>query len=148
MFPSFILKRSHTNVRPSIDCRCPMAVIPESDHFNLLAFLLTHSKEFQIAMAFAFTEYFIEWFFFPWLKTNWIIILPAFGLGLVGQIIRTISMYTAGVSFHHYVQVCSLSIFSAKSLLIFWPDIWQDEKADNHTLVSSGVYAYVSSITS
>lgn len=77
------------------------------------AFLLTHSRPFQIAMALAFTEYFIEWYFFPGLKGNYWIYIPAFIVAVLGQTIRTTAMYTGGVSFHHMVQVrlfdlCSL----------------------------------------
>jgi protein-S-isoprenylcysteine O-methyltransferase len=56
-------------------------------------------------MAFAFSEYFIEWYFFPWLKGNWIVYCVAFVVAAIGQVIRTTAMYTAGVSFHHMVQV-------------------------------------------
>lgn len=69
------------------------------------AFLLTHSREFQIAMALAFSEYFIEWYFFPQLKGNYYIYIAAFIVAACGQAIRTTAMYTGGVSFHHMVQV-------------------------------------------
>jgi protein-S-isoprenylcysteine O-methyltransferase len=91
---------------------------PETLSFE--SFLLTHSKAFQIAMSFAITEYFIEWYFFPSLKGNLWIYGIGFLVAVAGQAIRTTAMYTAGVSFHHMVQ---------------------DTKAENHTLVSTGIYA-------
>ena len=72
---------------------------------TLIAFLLTHSREFQIAMVIAFSEYLIEWYFFPSLKGNCYIYITAFLIAAAGQAIRTTAMYTGGVSFHHMVQV-------------------------------------------
>lgn len=57
-------------------------------------------------MVVAFGEYFIEWCFFPGLKGNWLLFVPGFLVAVSGQCIRTTAMYTAGVSFHHMVQVC------------------------------------------
>lgn len=62
-------------------------------------------------MAVAFSEYFIEWYFFPSLKGNCYIYLFAFCVAVAGQAIRTTAMYTGGVSFHHMVQVRPNKLF-------------------------------------
>lgn len=71
----------------------------------LLAYLLTHSRAFQLAMVLAFAEYFIEWYFFPSLKGHLWLYGAAFVVAAAGQAIRVVAMYSAGVSFHHMVQV-------------------------------------------
>eukprot|EP01112_Ceratiomyxa_fruticulosa_P021959 TRINITY_DN790_c0_g1_i9.p1 TRINITY_DN790_c0_g1~~TRINITY_DN790_c0_g1_i9.p1 ORF type:complete len:264 (-),score=39.34 TRINITY_DN790_c0_g1_i9:187-876(-) len=84
------------------------------------SFMLNHSTEFNIAMGASFVEYFLESFFFPGLKNNMIIVIPAFIVVLIGQAIRTISMSTAGQNFNHTIE---------------------ETKEDDHKLVDHGIYS-------
>eukprot|EP01113_Clastostelium_recurvatum_P039431 TRINITY_DN6017_c0_g1_i2.p1 TRINITY_DN6017_c0_g1~~TRINITY_DN6017_c0_g1_i2.p1 ORF type:complete len:171 (-),score=4.96 TRINITY_DN6017_c0_g1_i2:35-499(-) len=64
------------------------------------AFLLDQSPAFQMAMLASFIEYFIEWFFFPSLKGHsWITALGFVGV-IIGQVMRTLAMATAGHNFN------------------------------------------------
>ncbi|KNC73557.1 hypothetical protein, variant, partial [Sphaeroforma arctica JP610] len=83
-------------------------------------FLINQSKEYGIAMAVGWTEYLVEVYFFPGLKSAWIRYL---GLLMVaaGQTLRTTAMWTAGSNFTHIVQ---------------------DNKRATHVLVTDGVYRF------
>jgi len=71
---------------------------------NHTSFLLSQSKEAQYAVCAAFLEYFIELFFFPFLKGNWFILYPAFIVVILAQAIRTTAMWTAKSNFHHHIR--------------------------------------------
>ena len=95
-----------------------VAVFNPSD-LKMDAFLLTHSWAYGIALSTSVTEMGIESYFFPFLKGN--LYLISFGLLMtsLGEFIRKLAMYTAGVSFTHMVST------------------W---KEDEHKLVTSGIY--------
>jgi len=83
--------------------------------------MVTHSREFHIAMGIAFSEYFIERLLFPSIKSHWWLMIPALLVVIAGQTIRTVAMITAGKSFHHLIQ---------------------EEKDEDHILVTDGIYKY------
>jgi protein-S-isoprenylcysteine O-methyltransferase len=93
---------------------------PQSVSFD--SFLVNQSKEYGIAIAASWIEFAIEAFLFPWMKQVTFIIVMGMGLVMVGQTLRSASMYQAGPSFTH--QVAS-------------------EKAPRHVLISTGVYTYL-----
>lgn len=89
------------------------------------AFLLHHSREFQIATRAAFVEYILEALFFPSIKAgtalNTIAGVALF-IALAGQAVRSLAMFTAGRSFTHLVQY---------------------RRRRGHALITDGVYAYI-----
>ena len=84
------------------------------------AFLLTHSWEYGLALCMSVAEMGLESYLFPFLKGN--LYLISFGLLMtsLGEFIRKLAMYTAGISFTHMVST------------------W---KEDEHRLVTSGIYS-------
>jgi len=86
------------------------------------SFLLDHSKEFTIGIVSGWVEYFVEGYFFPSMKGIRIFVYLGFLVVVVGQLIRTLAMITAGSNFHHLVR---------------------DEKGTNQTLVTFGIYHYL-----
>lgn len=86
------------------------------------SFLLNQSPEYQYAIAAAVVEYWVEWLFFPSLKGNAWIMYPALAVTVVGQIIRSGSMFYAGRHFHHQIRF---------------------KKEAGHSLVTTGPYAYL-----
>lgn len=90
-------------------------------HDSLTAFLLNHSREFNLAFLACFIEFAVEWYFFPGMKQLLWISIPGFLVAIAGQALRTYAMYTAGYSFHHTIQ---------------------EESEEKHVLVDHGVYAY------
>ncbi|XP_067826314.1 protein-S-isoprenylcysteine O-methyltransferase [Heptranchias perlo] len=88
---------------------------------SLDSFLLNHSVEYKLAAMSSWVEFTIENLLFPELKQiSWI---SFFGLlmVLVGESLRKAAMLTAGSNFNHIVQ---------------------NEKAETHRLVTSGVYSW------
>jgi len=83
--------------------------------------MVNHSREYHMAMGLAFTEYLIEWYLFPSMKSSWFIMVPALIVVIGGQAIRTLAMWTAGSNFHHMIQT---------------------KKRDTHVLVTTGIYGY------
>lgn len=83
------------------------------------SFLLNHSTEYTIAIIGLFVEYFIEFYFFPQIKKKLIIVIPGLIIIIIGQILRIVSMYTAGKNFNHYIE---------------------EYKRPDHQLVTSGIY--------
>ena len=73
------------------------------------SYLLTHSKEFLIALAAAIIEYWIEYLFFPNLKTNVYIYMIGFIVSVSGQIMRTVAMYYCASNFNHIIETESRS---------------------------------------
>lgn len=93
---------------------------PEKANWN--DFLFQHSRAFSLAMRVAVVEYCVESFLFPNLKPK-LLFLSILGLIAVifGQCLRSLAMYTLGVSFTHLVA---------------------DRKEPEHVLGTRGVYAY------
>lgn len=85
------------------------------------SFLLNHSPEFNMALVAGFCEYWIEWYFFPGLKSFTTLYSLAAVVMVFGQVVRTLAMITAGSNFTHLVQ---------------------EEKRKEHELVTSGIYQY------
>lgn len=85
------------------------------------SFVINHSLQYSIAAVTSWFEFFIESYFFPDLKT----VFWLSGIGLIvciiGEALRKISMLTARSNFNHLVQC---------------------EKADDHVLVTHGVYGW------
>jgi len=86
------------------------------------SFMVNHSNAFNIALALSFVEYFLEWYRFPWLKSNFLVYAFGFILVVGGQLLRTVAMMTAGENFSHYIA---------------------EEKKPEHSLVTFGVYSVV-----
>lgn len=86
------------------------------------SFLLNHSFEYKMAAVASWCEFLIEVTLFPQLKL--ISFFHYIGLALVifGEVFRKLAMYTAGTSFNHIVQ---------------------EKKANDHILVTKGVYSLV-----
>lgn len=88
---------------------------------SLDSFLLNHSLEYTLAALSSWVEFTVEKLSAPELKQlNWISVV---GLVMVlcGEALRKSAMLTAGSNFNHIVQ---------------------NEKAQSHVLVTSGVYSY------
>ena len=98
-----------------------MIAIYNSHKLSSDSFLLNHSPEYQIAAVASWVEFIIELWLFPWLKTHYYISLVGLILMLGGEALRKVAMYTAKASFSHIVE---------------------NKKADDHVLVTSGVYAW------
>lgn len=94
---------------------------------NSQSFLLNNGIEYTMAHTIAILECLIEGWLFPNVKAYnhskicQILVLSGLLLVLIGQIVRSLAMYTAGKSFSHIVKV---------------------EKETDHKLVTTGVYAF------
>eukprot|EP01133_Synstelium_polycarpum_P016715 gene16715-19869_t len=76
---------------------------------------------FNVALAAGFTEYLVEWYFFPGMKkVTFLTIIGALAM-FGGQAVRSVAMNTAGRNFSHLVA---------------------EEKKQSHQLVTSGIYAF------
>jgi len=97
-------------------------VVYHPENLTADSFMVNHSKEFNIALALGWTEYFIEWLFFPSLKGNAFVYIIGFIAVVAGQSFRTVAMMTAGHNFNHFIVT---------------------EKEPDHKLVKYGVYSIV-----
>ena len=91
---------------------------------NTAAFILNNGRAYNIAHCLAFLECFIHYLFFSdyhFVLPKWLLAL-GFVFTFVGQSVRTAAMATAGSNFNHIVQ---------------------SKRRSDHTLVTSGVYAYL-----
>lgn len=86
------------------------------------SFMVNHSNEANIAILLCWIEYFVEWYYLPWLKSNWPVYAFAFLFVLGGQALRTIAMMTAAQNFNHKIA---------------------EMKEKDHVLVTHGVYSVV-----
>ena len=87
---------------------------------SLDSFILNHSQEYHIAVVLSFSEFFIECWLFPSFKHPGVISLAGFLCMLTGELLRKTAMAQAGTNFNHHVQ---------------------HQKAADHQLVTTGVYA-------
>ncbi|XP_078281649.1 protein-S-isoprenylcysteine O-methyltransferase [Rhinoraja longicauda] len=88
---------------------------------SLDSFLLNHSAEYKLAAMSSWVEFTIEKLLFPDLKqVTWLSFLGLL-MVLFGELLRKAAMLTAGSNFNHIVQ---------------------NEKAESHRLVTSGVYSW------
>ncbi|CAL9735803.1 protein-S-isoprenylcysteine O-methyltransferase [Monosporozyma servazzii] len=94
---------------------------------NSQSFLINNGIEYTVAHTIAIFECLVEGWLFPRWKTynhsafRQIIVTLGLTLLIVGQLVRSLAMYTAGKSFSHIVKV---------------------EKENDHKLVTNGVYLY------
>jgi len=92
-----------------------------SDELSGDSFLINHSVEWIAAWAICISEYFIEHLIWPDMKARWYVIIPAWIVVILGQSLRTVSMFQAGSNFAHLIE--------------------EDARAD-HKLVTTGVYSF------
>lgn len=94
---------------------------------NSQSFLINNGIEYTIAHTIAIFECLVEGWLFPrWKNYNHstlrqIVVIAGLILLIVGQVVRSLAMYTAGKSFSHIVKV---------------------EKENDHKLVTNGVYLF------
>ena len=77
--------------------------------------------QYGVAMVVSWTEHALWIFFSPSLKSLYLVTILGTILCLVGEVVRKAAMLEAGRSFNHLVQ---------------------SERADDHTLVTSGIYSW------
>ena len=82
---------------------------------------VNHSVQYGVAMVVSWTEHALWLSFFPSLKSLYLVTILGIVLCLVGEVVRKAAMLEAGRSFNHLVQ---------------------SERADDHTLVTSGIYSW------
>lgn len=82
--------------------------------------MINHSWSYLFAISAGFIEYFIEIYFFENIKNKKIILILAAIMMTTGHIFRMGAFICARSNFHHQVQ-------------------WK--KANNHVLVTSGIYS-------
>ena len=92
------------------------------DTLSIDSFLVNHSTAFWVAMIGSWVEYLVELYLFPSLKGMWVITVLGMLAVIAGQGLRSYAMWHAGVSFTHLVA---------------------DDKRDEHTLVTDGIYSYI-----
>lgn len=83
--------------------------------------LLNHSTAYHVAMTISVIEFWIEAYFLPEMKTIVPIICVGVLFTLIGQVFRSAAMGTAKSNFNHIVQT---------------------KKAEEHVLVTHGIYRY------
>jgi len=84
------------------------------------SFLINHSWAYGIAAMSSWIEFWLEYYFFPGLKSLHLVSLIGLVMVVGGEVLRKVSMFTAGSNFTHHVQ---------------------ERKRHGHTLVTNGVYA-------
>jgi len=84
------------------------------------SYLVNHSVAYTVAAVSSWIEHFSLLYFVPSLKHLRIITYSGLAVCIVGEILRKVAMFHAGRSFNHLVQ---------------------DRKADDHVLITSGVYS-------
>ncbi|KAF2898806.1 hypothetical protein ILUMI_07370 [Ignelater luminosus] len=85
------------------------------------SFVINHSLQYTVAAVTSWLEFFVETYFFPGLKTVFWLSYIGLIVCIVGEILRKAAMLTAQSNFNHLVQC---------------------EKADDHVLVTHGVYSW------
>ena len=90
-------------------------------YIKMDAFLLTHSREYGIALVASLVEMCLESYFAPVMKGNLVVISCGILLTASGEFIRKFAMYTAGAAFTHLVST---------------------HKESGHKLVTRGLYKY------
>lgn len=85
------------------------------------SFLVNHSVQYGVAMLISWLEYFLQLMFFPVIKSGFPMVSHiGFVICMLGELIRKLAMLQAGRNFNHLVQ---------------------SSKAEEHQLVTSGVYS-------
>lgn len=83
------------------------------------SFVINHSVQYSIAAFASWVEFFVESYFFPEMKKTYLVSDIGLVICIVGELLRKAAMLTASSNFNHLVQC---------------------EKADDHVLVTHGVY--------
>jgi len=86
---------------------------------------LNHSAAYLIALFSSWMEFWIEVFYFPYLKADIRVLLIGLGLITLGQIFRVGAMWTAKSNFSHRIEV---------------------SKRKEHKLITHGIYRYGNSV--
>lgn len=97
-----------------------VTAIFNSHTLSVDSFLLNHSWEYGIAAISSWIEFWLEYYFFPEMKSFYFLSLIGLVLVIGGEALRKLSMFTAASNFTHHVQF---------------------RKRHGHTLVTHGVYA-------
>lgn len=97
-----------------------VTAIFNSHTLSVDSFLLNHSWEYGIAAISSWIEFWLEYYFFPGMKSFHFLSLIGLVLVIGGEALRKLSMFTAASNFTHHVQF---------------------RKRHGHTLVTHGVYA-------
>lgn len=86
------------------------------------SFLLNHSKSYTFAAVLCSVEYWVECVFFGSWKFNTTSLYLGFGLLVMGQVIRSLAMWTCGESFAHVIH---------------------EQKSESSRLIKTGIYTYL-----
>ncbi|XP_061716725.1 protein-S-isoprenylcysteine O-methyltransferase [Cydia pomonella] len=84
------------------------------------SFILNHSLQYGLAAVASWTEWAVEYFFFPEMKTCFLLSAVGFLMCIGGELLRKSAMFTARTNFNHTVQFV---------------------KKPDHELVTRGVYS-------
>ncbi|KAJ1797101.1 farnesyl cysteine-carboxyl methyltransferase [Coemansia sp. RSA 2399] len=76
---------------------------------------------YALAICVSLVEYAVEWWFYPGLKRPGLVTVIGFAVAAVGQVLRTLAMVTAKVSFNHYVAT---------------------HRMTDHQLITHGIYKF------
>ncbi|KAF8964611.1 hypothetical protein BGZ46_000751 [Entomortierella lignicola] len=87
---------------------------------KLDSFLLNHSPEYTLATVSGISEFLIEFYFYPQIKSWGILNKIGLFLVIIGQIARTLAMFSAKSNFSHHVEYY---------------------KEEHHVLVTDGIYS-------
>lgn len=93
----------------------------DSNLVNTRSFMLNHSPEYTFAAVFSWVEFFVETYFWPFLKQYFWISFIGCLICICGEILRKTAMINAGRNFNHLVQF---------------------KKSKEHILVTSGTYRW------
>lgn len=96
-----------------------MTALYNENKLSIDSFLLNHSFEYKMAAVASWLEFFIEYYTFPFLKSQFTISFLGLCLVVFGELLRKIAMVTAKTNFTHLIQY---------------------KKRDQHILVTWGVY--------
>ena len=89
--------------------------------YQTISLQVNHSVQYGVAMVVSWIEHALWLSLFPSLKSLYLVTIVGTIFCLVGEVVRKAAMLEAGRSFNHLVQ---------------------SERADDHTLVTSGIYSW------
>lgn len=89
---------------------------------SVRSYVLDNGWEYKVAAIACWFEYLVEAYFFPGLKTTWLMNLLGFLMCLSGEALRKLAMWTASTNFNHEVQ---------------------SVHKQDHVLVTHGIYKYM-----
>ena len=126
--PSFLLPLLHWSVYMSLLCGFHFmefltTALWQQKDLSYDSFIVNHSLAYTIAACAAWVEYLLGAYFFPQYKHNTFVASIGFIIVLIGQSIRTISMWTCGSNFSHKIMYNKFT------------------ENPEHTLVTNGIYS-------